>query len=192
MNITEVRLENPVPDAPAVPARYAKAIGSDVGNEHVVALITRYWRGFEAFAEAGLGPVLLGTAREYKTVAAAALARAIWHDWQVGVEWAPCATMLTVLERDRYTDATRACLKWWRTVPVLVMDDFAVARPESYGADIIREVCSARFDALLPTIWTGNLALNPGQEFAKIAQLYGPLFARRLQDAGSGLTVLLE
>jgi DNA replication protein DnaC len=173
-----------------VPPRYADVTVATIGDPELLAAATEYLQHFEAAASQGLGPVFIGAAREYKTVAAVAVLKALWQH-QVPVDYLPGGGLLR-FEVDRYSEATRKRLKAWESVPVLLVDDFAAPRQNSFGADVVLDVCSARFDAGLPTIWTGNLKLPRGGEFERVEELFGPLFSRRLQDAGAGFTVLVD
>lgn len=176
---------------PDLPARYASVTLADIGHERVRAKATEYLRVFPDAAARGLAPVFLGRSGEYKTVAAVALLKAVWQAYHIDVDFVQCDTLLA-LDIDRFSERTRKLLKRWKTVPLLVLDDFAAPKPDSFAAAVVQDLCTVRFDELWPTIYTANIQLPKGEEYTRLAELYGGPFARRIEEGGRGYTVLID
>jgi len=180
-----------MPQVLPVPLRYASVTFETIGDARLREKVVDYLRRFEELGPLGIAPALIGAAREFKTVAAVALLKAIWQTHRFPVDYMGCGHLLA-LEIDKFSDSVRKRLKNWREIPLLLMDDFAAPAPGSFGAAVVLDVCAARFDALLPTIYTANLKLPRSAEFGRVEELYGPLFARRLEDGAKGFTVLVD
>jgi len=190
--LEQARIDCPMPPPPEIPARYQGASITMIEDTNLQALATEYLRKFEVLGSEGIGPVLLGRSRTYKTVAAAALAKGIWKAFSVGVVFVGCIDQLPQMELLRYDPGTAKRIKQWCATPVLVLDDFMIARPGTWAADILLAVLSARFNALRPTIITGNIILEKGREWAALAEIHNPALAHRLEEGGRGFTLFVE
>jgi len=189
--LDEVVATNPVPPALVLPLRYATAEFEALPEGAVRDVTRRYLLEFYDAAPAGHAPLFLGAAREWKTYAAAVIARAAAA---VGVEtvFVSVPDEMLRLETQRFTAATQATLDRWMRVPLLVLDDAFRPEPGSWAMNTLIAVFGARFNALRPTLLTGNLALPADVPvFEAVGLRYGPLFARRLEDASVGFRVLI-
>jgi hypothetical protein len=139
--------------------------------------------------EAGRAPVYLGRARQYKTFAAAAVAAALNQQYGLSALWVNVPSVLGEVQRNRFSDGTSMIMDRIKRVPLVIMDDFAAVKSGSFEAGVLVEICATRFDALLPTIWTGNVV--PDKPHVELAAQYGPSLARRLADTGKGLTAVM-
>jgi hypothetical protein len=140
----------------------------------------------------GIAPCFLGPTREWKTYAAVVIAHAMADGVGLDTQFVSVPDVWADLETSRFTDTMRNSLIRWKTVRFLVLDDFAILPNSGFSFTVLLSVMSARFNARLPTLWTGNLLLPPGREWEAVATKYSALFARRLQDRATGYTVLIE
>lgn len=174
--------ENPGVSDLDIPLRYEKASLERIPKTLKPA-VTEYLNEFWTVAAAGLAPVFLGRSRTGKTMAAAVIARIVHATVPLDVKW--CSAPGWAAEPFNQS------LDMLRRAPLLVLDDLQAITKESRAFTGLQAVLSSRFDALRPTIITGNIYLPHGKEWETLGDLYGPALARRLQDAGKGFTVLL-
>lgn len=184
----ELRLTNPTPPALQLPLRYADATLDGIPGGTLRDVTTDYLHRFFDVAAQGTGCLFLGRAETFKTYAAAVIGRTANG---AGIEsfFAACAPVLASIDRDRYADTTRRLLRQLYNVPLLIVDDFTTIQSQSYQSQLLVEIAEARFSALKPTIWTGNLVTDP---LKAMGDLYGPSFARRVHRASDGFRVLIK
>lgn len=188
--LQEARSRNPYPIPPAIPPRYLQHKLADLPNTVVRKTAEDYLTRFWTVAPTGQGPLFLGRAETWKTTAAALVAQAVAA---AGVEttWVSVPRYQVDFERSRFDSDLTRTIKSWESVSFLVMDDFAVIGRNSYGHMLLNAIITARFDAQKPTCWTGNLDLPEGREWDAISELYGPLFARRLEATSTGYVAVI-
>jgi DNA replication protein DnaC len=58
-------------------------------------------------------------------------------------------------------------IKFYREVPLLVLDDFGTRKPTDWVYDVLYLIINYRYEWMLPTIFTSNLNLN------EISKVYG-------------------
>lgn len=190
MTLHDVWYRYPAPTV-QLPKRFAAPRWADLPTGPFRDATERYLRGFEAFFAKGQAPVFLGRAREYKTYALALLSLDLVGHYRIPVEWVNVPAQIAACERDRYSAATQQRVEHWQTCPFLVLDDFATQVPGQYGANLLVALASARFDAMLPTAWSGNVAPGTTTPWQTLLP-WGPTFCRRLHDTGKGLTVFVS
>lgn len=166
-----------------VPKRYQSATWTDVPEGPLRSVAKRYGESFWGLASQGLAPVFLGPSGTGKTYTAAVLALGI-RAQLLDVGWCACGVDFAGLDRQLFGDATRKRVEWLRSAPVVVMDGFTEVAGR--GRTLITEIGLARFDAQLPTIWTGDL----GQK--RLATFVGGALARRLKVTSQGLLAHLK
>ena len=133
---------------------------------------------------AGVAPIYLGRAETGKSRAAAVVSLAFKNTANVGVEWVNCPAQMPEIERAKFADVTHAIIYRWKRIPVLILDDFLIA-----SAALIQELIWSREASQLPTILTGNVHAEPGQELDEIAKTWGaagPGIVHRLQNLSGG------
>lgn len=153
--------------------------------------VLQYLQEFPTALQTGKAPLFLGQALQGKTTAAVLIAIAVMEQAQQDIEFVSIPEVRPTLEFDSFSSRVSNYVLRWMTVPFLVMDDFAVAQSGSKTAIALEAVITKRFNNLLPTLWTGNILLPDRDPFAPIAERYGALFARRLEQRAQGYTVLL-
>ena len=174
-----------------MPQRFRAADSTELPQAGLCSIVGEYIEQFWDLAPQGIAPLLLGPARTWKTHAAAAIANKVFLAGRVPVEWVNVPDQFLTLDLNRYTDESRRMIARWKRVPFLVMDDFGVIEKGSFGATVLAAVASARFDSQRPTLWTGNVHTpSSAQLFKTLAQVYSPLFARRLEDGSRGFVGL--
>lgn len=132
---------------------------------------------------AGVAPVYIGRADTGKSRAAAVIALA-FKSINVGTEWVSCPSQFPEVDRTKFTDNAQAIIRRWKRISMLVLDDFLLA-----SAHLLPEIVWAREAAQLPTVFTGNLFADSGQEWGEISKLYGAAGAgivHRLQTLSGG------
>jgi hypothetical protein len=172
-----------------LPRRYADARLAEIPKAGLRTLVRAYCDQFAEAAARGVAPGLFGATQSWKTYAACVVCRYVWHVQRLDVEFVQCAAEFAQLERDRFAPAAAARLERLATAPFVVLDDFPLVPPGGYAAGMLIEVCSRRFDALLPTCYTGNILPRPksaGDATDEVTARYGPQFSRRLLDATVG------
>jgi DNA replication protein DnaC len=175
-----------------LPGRYADKRLTDLLPGDLKQCATEYVDAFLERAGAGVAPLFLGRARTGKTTAAAAILRSVTQVYHVGALFCSVPSDFPRLEMTKYRPETEAEIRRLQEIPFLVLDDIGVVDPGTYGHQLLSRLVVDRFDALRPTLMTGNLTLPIGGEWERIAGLYGPLLARRLQECATGFTVLTE
>lgn len=190
MTLEEIWYAYPEPTV-QLPLRFQDVTWEGLPGGPIRATVERYLRGFPDYLKTGQGPVLLGRAQQYKTYAAALLSRTLVETYRVPVLWVNTPSQVAACERDRYSARTQQQVDAWQSCPVLVLDDFATQIPGSYGQQLLVAVMSARFDAMLPTVWTGNVAVGTNSPWQSLTP-WGPTFKRRLYETGKGLTVFVS
>ena len=173
-----------------MPPRFAEACVSDIPKGDIHDVAQDYCRRFYELAPVGRAPVFFGRSREFKSFAAAAIAREV-HRAHFEVAWCSCATDVLRVEMDKWSPASRGYMRKLSEVPFLVMDDFWEIGGDGFGRALLVAVAAARYDALKPTIWTANLDVPEGKEWSSLATRYGVSFARRLKDGGREMTVVV-
>jgi DNA replication protein DnaC len=150
--------------------------------------VREYGRQFWDLAPRGIAPVWLGPPATYKSYSAAVLCTAM-HAQGVKTAWLTVPVKLTELERKRYSDAAEQALAHWKRVPFLVLDDFAMVRLNSWQHDALVEIAMARFESQRPTLWTGNVFLEPGTTpklGTLLDQVVGVQLTRRILERSEG------
>lgn len=168
-----------------VPPRYRAATMEGVPHRALQEVASKYAASFWSVAPQGVAPLLLGSAQEYKTVTAAVLARAVRERCWIDVGWCNCAAEFSRFDRETYSEATRDRLQFLKTVPFLVMDDFSQVAQGSRMLSTLVEVGTERFDALRPTLWTGNLLITATDSSALMTAV-GACLGRRMLEASAG------
>lgn len=171
-----------------IPSQFAEATLSGIKPVRVRTLVSTYGQQFWEVAALGVAPLLVGSPGTYKSYAAAVLGRQVQDVAQVSVGWCTVPVALTQLERKRYDARTDEQIERWKTVPFLVLDDFAMARVGSWQYDVMVEIMMARFDGLKPTLYTGNvLVSDPKQQLREEMQrLLGVQVTRRVFERSEG------
>lgn len=172
-----------------IPVRYRDVMLTDLPKHPVLESAVKYLQQFEEVRASGLAPVYVGRARQYKTTAAALIARELEARWGLGVQWVNAPDQIGAAARARFAATTQASIESWKQAEFLVVDDFYEVKPDSQAGELVKELMAGRFDRMLPTLWTGNVVLS---ERDVISREWGPSFARRLADSGKGFTVVLK
>lgn len=179
-----------------LPLRYRDVTINQLHAGPLRSVVVDYLRSVKSFVRDGLAPVFIGRARTGKTTAAALVARELDACHQLSVAWVNAPTWAGQFDRRRFEETTELQVRQWAAVDFLVMDDFSEVQPGSVMGGVIRQLLAARFDAQRPTLWTGNILLGPGdpaQElYAEVSKRWSASFARRLQDGGERLTVVVR
>lgn len=145
---------------PPIPEHLLHARIEAIPHKTVREILVRYGREFWTAASRGLAPLFLGPPSVYKSYAAAALARALHERACIRVDWCNVPITLNQLERKRFERATDERIEAWKQVPFLVIDDFAMAKIDSWQYNAMVEIAMYRFDSGRPTCWTGNLDIS--------------------------------
>ncbi len=176
------RRRNPTPTAVALPDRFEEARLKLLWDGSLKEMAVSYCEKAEELIDQGVAPFFVGRSGTGKTTAAAAIARVISIGYHIETTWASAPDVLTRLKYQRWKGEEE--LLALMRVPFLVLDDIAVFPPTSEEFGIWLRLMTQRFDDRRPTLYTANLALS-SKPFEDLAQKYGPLVARRLQE-GSG------
>ncbi len=176
------RRRNPTPRAVQLPERFAEVRLKDLWDGPLKEAAVKYCEHAEALIDEGIAPFLAGRAGTGKTMASVAIARVISIGYHIETTWASAPNVLTRLTHQRWRGEEE--LAALMRVPFLVLDDIAVFPPTTEEFAIWLRLLTQRFDDRRPTLYTANLALG-SKPFEDLAQKYGPLVARRLQE-GSG------
>ena len=187
--LDEARKRQPIPVPPPLPARFLKATVASIENEHCQGIADEYLTAFWDVAPVGIAPVLIGPAQQWKSFTAAAICRVLHHHAKVQTDWVNCPVDLVLL--DRYSTNGRSKLRTWIDVPFLVMDDFAAVDPRGQVLETLVAIASARFDAMHPTLWTGNIDGNGDEVREVLGRTFGPAFTRRLESGGGAFRLLV-
>jgi len=172
-----------------IPERFREAKLSKIENEAVRTVVVKYLTHFEAYATKGVAPSFLGKGGTYKSFGAGLIADRLYRQALLPLEYVACASQMAELERARYDAATSKFLRRLRTTPFLIMDDFTQIKLGTWTTDMLLEIADARYNALLPTMWTGNLFISK-EDQSSLINGYGVSFARRLMEGSKGLIVV--
>jgi DNA replication protein DnaC len=172
-----------------LPKRYATARVADIRNPAVLGVSRDYCTQFDEIARRGVAPLLLGPVQTYKTYAAAAVTRYVHFYAQVPARFVSVPETFGRLERRRFDPAVEHELSRMKAVTFLVLDDFPLVGSGNYAAAMLVEVVTHRFDAMLPTLMTGNLWVSP-EDVREVNQRFGPQFGRRLLDMSTGFAAI--
>lgn len=158
--------------------------------------VLRYGSNFWTLASRGIGPLFLGDPAQWKSYAAASIARALHERACVRVGWCDVPIALNQLERKRFDPATDETIESWKQVPWLVLDDFAMVRIDSWQYSVLAEIALYRFDAGRPTCWTGNVDVSQGSGpeavEAGLKQAVGAQLTRRILERSEGYRVYVR
>lgn len=175
-----------------IPRRFASSTWEHLPDGPIRTTVDEYLRDFPEHYAVGKAPVLLGRARQYKTYALSLTARAIVETYHVPVVWVNVPSDIAGCERDRYSDRTLDRIKRWHDAPFLILDDFAAQEPGKYGGQLLISIAAHRFDAMLPTAWSGNVTVGTDKSPLQSLMPWGPTFVRRLHETGKGMTVFVS
>lgn len=183
--LLEARMNPEVLPPLALPARYKAARLEDVPHKGLVQVAHNYGTEFWEVAPKGIAPLLLGAAGEFKTVTAAAIARAVHGVMHIEVGWCNCAVEFMGFDREAFGVSTQQRIKALKTVPFLVMDDFTQVPINTRMHNTLQEIAGSRFDSMHPTLWTGNVFLDKGN-LEKFYATVGTFLARRVLEMSEG------
>lgn len=172
----------------SVPAQFADVTLDGLHNPGLRSLVRTYGQRFWEVAEQGIAPLLIGPPATYKSYAAALLTKQIHQSAKVPTAWCTVPVDLTRIERKRYQPETDALIDRWKTIPFLVLDDFAMIRPNSWQFDVLLEIAMGRFEMRRPTMWTGNVLLKDDETdpWPQIERLLGIQLLRRMTERSTG------
>lgn len=168
-----------------VPRRYEFAALQLVKPQALVTIARRYSDQFWDVAPQGVAPLFLGAAGQYKTMTAAAIAHGIRAHYLIDVAWCDCASEFTKFDRESFDPATKARMDWLKTAPFLVMDDFTQVPSGGRMMHTLSEIGCTRYNALLPTLWTGNVLLTKTDR-QPLINAVGAALARRILETSDG------
>lgn len=184
MNWLELaRRRNPRPALAQVPDRFKDAKVSELWPGTLRDVSGEYIANVETLLAEGIAPLFVGKAGTGKTLAATAIFRVINEYHKIDAHWASAPSLFFELVRLnwRAQDVIRNLCE----IPYLFIDDIGVIKVNTPAFDIWMDILSQRFDAMRPIMYTANLRVDTADPFSTLADLYGPLVARRLQK-GSG------
>jgi len=180
---------------PPIPDQFATAT-VDVVPDQLRSCVLAYGKAFWQAASDGKAPLFLGNPARYKSYSAAALARALHERACIHVDWCDVPVTLNQLERNRFDRATDERIDRWKQVPFLVMDDFGMAKLESWQGGVLAEIGMFRFDRGFPTCWTGNVAIDGAVSAQSIDEALrrhvGVQLARRIMERSEGYRVYVR
>lgn len=174
-----------------VPRRFQDVSLASVKPEALVKIAKRYSTDFWDVAPKGIAPLFLGTAGQHKTVTAAAIATGIRQQYWLDVAWCSCATEFVQFDRETFSPTTKQRMDWLKTAPFLVMDDFTQVPAGSRMMHTLVEVGCSRYDAMLPTLWTGNVLITKTDRSALITAV-GAALARRMLETSEGFAAQVK
>ena len=176
-----------------IPERHGQHRLADIPNKGLGKLVLEYVDRFWELAPQGRAPVFLGVARSWKSTAASILAR--WVGRQgLSTDFVDCGRVIPRMERERYEEWVSVAIRQWCNAPFLVMDDFTAVSEKGFMVNVLHEVVASRFNDMLPTVWTGNVACDGESDdvWEALTTTYGVVFTRRLEDTGEGFTMILK
>ena len=179
----------------AVPEQFSNAVIDVVPHRTLKECVLRYGREFWQAASRGFAPLFLGAPAVYKSFAAAALTKALHERALVRGEWCDVPITLNQLERRRFDRSTDAQIDRWKQAAWLVMDDFAMARQDTWQHGVMTEIAMSRFDTGRPTCWTGNVEVEqatPEKVEEALKRLAGVQLARRILERSEGYRVYVR
>lgn len=177
-----------------LPARFAviplKAMGEDLHKGPRRDLAKRYLETFSKNATLLYeAPLFIGRADKGKSYAAALIARIV-HRRVYRAAWINCAMDL------QYTDGfVSKYLPLLSRYPFVVLDDFGLVQPGSFESKQLVAIMSARYDARLPTLWTGNFDGTAEETWTQIGSMFGmagPNMVHRLREGSEGFRLFLS
>lgn len=186
----------------AIPTRYkTAAITAEMTPEwtpvnHQVAY--EFLRSFGQYATQGKAPLFAGNPGTGKSYSAAAiLNRVITARRDLGLPelqtaWVPVGEALDriLYFRDhRLTEQFREADSLLINSPLLVFDDFGHLRNYERLRELFWIYVNARYDRMLPTIFTANLDMSDGWD--ALDRDFGEAFRRRIQAMSEGLTAVV-
>lgn len=176
-----------------IPTQFSNVRLDQVPHRSLRECARRYGEQFWVEASRGAAPVFLGAPGRYKSYTAACLAKAIHERACVHVAWCDVPITLNQLERRRFERATDEQIERWKQAPFLVLDDFAMAKLDSWQFGILVEVAMSRFDQGKPTCWTGNIELGRDATSDSVAAALrtalGVQLTRRVLERSDGYRV---
>jgi len=179
-----------------IPSQFHDAVIAKVPHKALRQCILRYGAAFWTEASLGKAPLLLGSPAMYKSYAAAALSRALHSRANIHVGWCDVPITLNQLERKRFDRATDDMIDQWKLVPFLVIDDFGMAKLDTWQFSVLAEIAMARFDAGRPTCWTGNIDVEGEPSPAKVEEALrrgvGTQLTRRILERSEGYRVYVR
>lgn len=168
-----------------LPARYAEATVPGIEHPTVRDVARDYCTRFDEVARHGIAPLLAGPVQTYKTYAAAAVCRYVHYYAQVPVRFISVPTEMARLERRRFDSHTEYEIAAMKDVTFLVLDDFPLVGAGTFASGMLVEIVTHRFDAMLPTLMTGNLGVGLN-DTSELDARFGPQFGRRVYDMSTG------
>jgi DNA replication protein DnaC len=170
-----------------LPERYVEAAPKDIPVEAIRKVTQKYLRNFFEVAPQGVAPAFFGKPELYKTYAAAAIARFVHGQAHWNVEFVNAGSEFLRLGLQRFTAEDR--MLQLIAAPFLVLDDITNVTPGGIYEELLTRVVSERFDALKPTLYTGNYDFN--RQYEKFEAEYSPLLARRIYRGSTGYRVVI-
>lgn len=171
-----------------LPRRYENATLDGIRIKSLRTVTREYGRNFWDVAGQGIAPLFVGAAGLYKTYAAAVIAKAV-HSLRLEVGWCNCATELVWFDRQAFSSEVAERIQYLKTVPFCVMDDFTQFH-DGRQLNTMIEIGTARFDNMLPTLWTGNITLTKGST-EQLTSAVGACLSRRILDTSEGYRVMV-
>lgn len=177
-------LIDPQPGAYPLPSGgLGRARIEEVADRGVAELVRRYTSEFWDAAPKGLGVLMAGPARTWKSYGAAIIARHAFETCGVSTAWVAWPSVAPLLEVAPFREA-EARLRYLQTIPFLVLDDFSWSRSEKQRG-FLTAIASERYQSDLPTVWTGNVTIARDDHSA-IDAATDACVGRRIWDMSTG------
>lgn len=173
-----------------VPRRYEAADVDEIWEQGLENCVRKYGKDFWEAAARGLAPFFAGSAGCGKTYAASVLAKAIHHVHRIEVTWCNCAEELVWFDREAFSPAVAARLQELKSAPFVVLDDFTQFT-DGRQLNTLCEIGSARYNGMLPTLWTGNVAISKTST-AELESAVGAMLSRRIMEMSEGYRVMVQ
>jgi DNA replication protein DnaC len=180
-----------------IPERFQDAVITTDSTDkwHLInhAVTTKYLKGFGDYARIGKAPLYVGTSGTGKSHSAAAICNRIRayekenHEPARDILWAPVGFTfhyMTVLQ-DQRAPVWFELEKRLRNADLVVFDDFGHLGRYERLRELFWIYVNARYDSLLPTIFTLNMKLSP--DWSEMDKVFGEDFRRRIQALSEGL-----
>lgn len=188
----KARQPHPALAAPLqVPLRFQGATLQGVPYPSLVKIAEDYVARFWQLAPRGMAPFFVGNAGTYKTHVSSWIAERIHLDHKVDVTWCACAHDLLELDLDYFSPSAKKKIDALIKAPFLVMDDISLVTRGSRQMQIVVAIGTMRFDAMRPTLWTGNYELKKKSDVSKLDDAVGVALSRRIMECSEGLRVSL-
>ncbi len=171
-----------------LPRRYETATVASIAHPVIREVARDYCERFEKVARHGIAPLLLGPVQIYKTYASAAVVRWVHHHEQLPTCFVSVPGEMARLERRRFDPDTEQQIEGMKRVSFLVLDDFPLVGAGTFASAMLVEIVSARFDAMLPTMMTGNIVVAE-KNTRELDAKFGPQFGRRVYDMSAGFRI---